>query len=243
MKPMALERSSKKRRHQGRALLTAADGLIQALRTNEWPLDAKTRPFTCLGVTDGWTSLSEQEAKADPERARKIELGKEGERLCEEWRARVRGFLLDCRRFVNDWGDAEERGRFESNMLAELLVSGDSMAFEMYQTPLCLRDLESLATLVSRIGAVRRPAAKKAGKKSRFGSDLRRARNAYGDSQTAAGATIGTTQSEISMYETGKRKPRGPTLAACKDYIKNTPKEAAPENVSSPAIKHARTAQ
>jgi hypothetical protein len=99
------------------------------------------------------------------------------------------------------------------------------MALEMYQTPLCLRDLESLTTLVSRIGAVRRPTTRKAEKKSRFGPNLRRARNAYGETEAEAGAKIGTTQSEISLYETGKHRPRRATLAACMSYIKNAPKE------------------
>jgi hypothetical protein len=214
------------RRQERRRLVATAADLSDILRTNDWPLGAKERPFTSLGGGD-WTVLSTEEAKADPERAQRIERAQEGERACRDWRGRIHALLVDCWRFVNDYGNPDQRLGFESNMLVALMTSGNALSREIYQTTQCLRDFESLIILLTRIGRVgrRSPPTRR---KSRLASDLLKARTALGHSQVEAAEVIGTTQSEYSLYETAQRKPTGANLAACRDYIQKSPKPLSP---------------
>jgi hypothetical protein len=55
-------------------LSLAADALIQDLRTNDWPPDAKERPLTDL--SGHWPELSPEHAEADPDRVRRIDFEK-----------------------------------------------------------------------------------------------------------------------------------------------------------------------
>jgi hypothetical protein len=209
-------------------LLKTEAELTATLQKNNWPLGADQRPFTWFG--DGeWTNLSKEQAQADPDRAQSIERQRADELACRRWRGRIDDFLIDSRRFVNDYGSPEHRQRFENNILVAFAASGDDLSRERYRTSWCLRDLESLKILLKRIGRGNGRSRPTRRKKSRLASELYNARRARGQKQKEAAHEMGMTQSVYSLYETGTRKPEGENLVECRKYINKTPEVRVPE--------------
>ena len=131
-------------------LLSMADALIVSLQQNEWPLGADRRPLTDLGQGP-WTELTPAEKEADPERAERIERAKVGEKDCQQWRGRLRLFIEDCQRYLNDYGDSDHMRRFTNNKLVVISDCWDQLSREFYRTSECLEDLNSLKSLVTRV--------------------------------------------------------------------------------------------
>jgi DNA-binding XRE family transcriptional regulator len=208
-----------------RSLLKAVKALIDELRTNDWPLGAKDRPLTWLGDGD-WTDptkLTPKELEEDPNRPSRIVADKEREARCHHWRGRLRTFLEDSQRHVNDYGDSEHMRRFANNKLVGVDSTPEPLFREMYRTAECLRDLESLEVLIESISPVR-PKRRRHRRRSDFPKRLRQAREAYGHTQEQAAAQIGVPQSVYSLYETGMRRPGRKNAQKCERYIEEAPK-------------------
>ena len=129
------------------------------------------------------------------------------------WELHLRVFLHRCRNYLNDCGRPEDMRRFESSGLILIVHGDDSLSRVSYLKDQCLADLQSLADLLSRKPKV------KAAKKSGFARGLKEARIKHEHSQKQMAAATGLKQPEISMFERGKRKPKGANLGICVSYM------------------------
>jgi hypothetical protein len=119
-------------------------------------------------------------------------------------------------------------------VLISATVAGHSLERELYSIADCSRDLASLILLATSVGTASENSSKDTGDFRSYGKTLLRSRSAYGHSQEEAGAEMGgITQSEVSLYESGRRRPRGLKRQKCDSYIKKAPRPD-PSKIVSP---------
>lgn len=129
-------------------------------------------------------------------------------------RTRVFQFLKEVQRFVNDYETVEQKAQFEDNGLVRVARFGSYLDRYHYSKQDCMADLRSLLHLLPRHDV----AAPRTGSKT-LAAELKKSREAAGQTQEQAAAEITIDVKAYGEYERDERRPRK-NLEKLEAYIK-----------------------